>query len=102
MQAFANQWLHRPGWAELDVRASWNGANTSLDLVVTQEKFAPFAVPLTLLLRDDAGRERRVRVDIPALARQTISVPVGNAGRPAVIVADPDVLLLGRIRLEYR
>lgn len=102
LDVFAAQWLHRPGWADLTTRARWNEQSKQLQLDVTQSaQFAPYAVTLTLLLRDEAGRESRVQVPIAAMQSQSIAVDVRDARRPVSIEADPDVTLLGRVSISY-
>ncbi len=98
---FFAQWLHRPGWAELGIRWRWDASSSTLLLAVTQgTRFPPFAVPLTLVLRDASGRESIARVDVAAVASQQLRVTVQGTGVPAELVVDPDVLLLGRVVLE--
>ena len=101
LDAFFAQWLHRPGWAELGVRWRWDASASTLRLTVSQgTRFAPFAVPLTLVVRDADGRESVVRVNIAAQLQQELTVPVRGIRTPTSIGVDPDVLLLGRIKLE--
>lgn len=95
---FFAQWLHRPGWAELNMRWRYDEQGKQLLLAVTQgTRFPPFAVPLTLVVRDAGGREAIVRVDLAASGMQQVRVSVPGIGTPASVVVDPDVLLLARV-----
>ena len=98
---FFAQWLHRPGWAELNVRWRWDEQGKQLLLAVTQgTRCPPFALPLTLVVRDANGREALVRVDLAASPTQQLRVPVSGVGAPSTLVVDPDALLLGRVAIE--
>ncbi len=101
LATFFDQWLHRPGWAELNVRWRWDDAGKQLLLAVTQgTRFPPFAMPLTLVVRDASGRESIVRVELTATASQQIRVAVQGIGTPSTIEVDPDVRLLGRAAVD--
>jgi aminopeptidase N len=100
LTAFFNQWLHRPGWADLTVSWTWRAATSTLALQVVQgTRHAPFAMPLTLSIQTDDGRMRTVRVAIAATASQLIMVPVPGVRDVAEMVADPRAELLGTVTL---
>jgi aminopeptidase N len=103
LRDFAAQWLHRPGWAELTINATVdpNGRQVALD-VIQGTKFAPYAFPLTLLMRDATGKEQRVRVVIAAQQTQRIVINAEGIGKPTSITADPDVMVLATISTRIR
>ena len=100
LKPFFSQWLHRPGFAELTISYNWRPATHILMLQVTQSvRFAPYALPLTLAIRDAQGHESLVRVDVKALASQIIRVPVNGVDEVASVMADPNVDALARVTL---
>lgn len=101
LESFFAQWLHRPGWAEVGVRWRWDATAGALRITVSQgRRFPPFALPLVLVVRDASGREAIVRTNIAAELQQEIVVPVRGIGAAVALDIDPDVLLLGRVRVE--
>lgn len=99
---FFNQWLHRPGWADYAVTWTWRAENKSLVFAIMQgTQFAPFAAPLTLRLRDSAGRTRDVTIDVRAEKQQLITLPLTDFAEVVEIIADPTVRLLGRVEMLH-
>lgn len=99
---FFDQWLHRPGWADYAITWTWRADNKSLVLAIMQgTRFAPFAAPLTLRLRDQAGQTRDVVIDIRAEKQQLITLPLTNLAEIVEIIADPQVRLLGRVEMLH-
>ncbi len=96
---FFDQWLRRPGFAEVTV--AWRHDAGRLTLDVRQEgRFGAYRFPLDLDLVAADGSVRRVRVEVPAEERSTVVVPGEVAVRPARIVADPEVRVLGVIEVR--
>ncbi len=94
---FFDQWLRRPGFAELTIEWRHDRASRRLTLKVRQGgRFGSYRVPLDLDLVAPDGTARRVRVDIPASAESSIVVE-DVAARPSRIVADPAVRVLGTV-----
>lgn len=93
-----DQWLRRPGYADIEV--TWEALPESRSLLLTVEQndrgFDYFQFPLRLALKDDKGGMRRVEVSIPAEPVTKIELPV--SGPVVDVEVDPDVQLLARIR----
>lgn len=97
---FFDQWLHRPGFAELDVRWRYNYARRTVTFSVHQgTTFAPFAVPLVVALRDSTGMEELHTLHVQALADQSFEQPLVTLSAVASVVLDPRVELLARLTL---
>lgn len=95
---FFDQWLRRPGMAELSVRWTWDAARRALVLTVTQgTRAAPYRLSLALEVTDAGGNPRRVRVQLPAARVATIPVPLALDGAPRTVTFDPDASVLGTI-----
>jgi aminopeptidase N len=92
---FFDQWLRRPGYAELATAWRYDPARRRVTLEVTQgARFAPYRFPLAVELRLADGTARRTRVEVPAESRSTIELPVELSSPPARVVLDPDVEVL--------
>lgn len=92
---FFDQWLRRPGFA--DVTTSWRydaGARRVVATVTQGGPFAPYRFPLTVAVTDAAGRERRAMIEVPAGAKATLTVPLELSAAPRGVVFDPDVRVL--------
>ncbi|MEQ1689723.1 MAG: M1 family metallopeptidase [Gemmatimonas sp.] len=100
MQAFFAQWLHRPGWADLTISWTWRAEISALVMQVVQSnRFPPFAMPLTLLVRDGDGKDTMVHVSLAAQASQQVVVTVPGVRDVVELVADPKVEILGVVSL---
>ena len=100
LQAFFAQWLHRPGWVDLTVSWTWREESSSLVMQVVQgNRFPPFAVPLTLTVRDREGQETIVRTMLAAQESQLVVVPVPGIREVSDLFADPRVELLGTVTM---
>jgi aminopeptidase N len=98
--AFFGQWLHRPGWAALTISWNWRPETGTLALQVMQgTTFPPFAVPLTLRVRQADGTTKDVRINLTAQASQSLLVPLAGVRDIESLTADPRVELLGRVEL---
>lgn len=97
---FFGQWLHRPGWAALTISWNWRPETGTLALQIMQgTTFPPFAVPLTLRVRQADGTTKDVRISITAQASQSLLVPLAGVRDIESLVADPRAELLGRVEL---
>ncbi len=99
LQAFFDQWLRRPGYPELTVTWSYDGAARAARVRVAQsDRFGYFQVPLTLEWRDAAGHAARTTIEVAAAAETVVTIPL--ASPPVAVVADPDVSLLARLDVK--
>ncbi len=98
LESYFDQWLHRPGWADLTVSWVWNAATASVVMQIVQgTRFPPYAVTLTLLLRDLEGHERIVHTTLAPVTSQQVIVPVPGMREVTDVIADPKVELLGNV-----
>ncbi|MFL5580688.1 MAG: M1 family metallopeptidase [Gemmatimonadaceae bacterium] len=87
---FFDQWLRRPGWAEVATRWTWDAAARQVTLEVRQgERFGPYRLPLEVRVTDAAGRSQTVRVDVPAERESRLVLPLRLTGRPRAVTPDP-------------
>jgi aminopeptidase N len=92
---FFDQWLRKPGWAELTTSWQWTAGSGQVTLTVEQgERFGAYRLPLTIDVEDASGAHRRVTVPIAAVARQTVVLPGTFSAAPARLTFDPDTALL--------
>ncbi|MEP6835013.1 MAG: M1 family metallopeptidase [Gemmatimonas sp.] len=100
---FFNQWLHQPGYADLAVSWKLNVEKRTVTFTVHQsEALPPFTVPLVVLLRDAAGIEERHTLHIQPETDQTFEQPLSLVDNPTVVVLDPNVELLAKLKLTRR
>jgi aminopeptidase N len=92
---FFDQWLRRPGFAEVTTSWRYEAAQRRVVATIAQgSRFAPYRFPLTVAITDASGRERRTRIDVPASASSAIVVPLELDSAPRLVTFDPDVRLL--------
>lgn len=94
---FFDQWLRRPGVADLTIGWAHDATAGTVSVLVLQDSTRTYAVPLTVEVTDRQGRKRRVELDVPAAPRAELVLPGRFAERPVSIVFDPDLFLLARI-----
>lgn len=94
---FFDQWLRRPGVADLTVGWAHDASTGRVSLLVLQDSTRAYAVPLTVELTDRQGARHRMEVQVPAQSRAELVLPGAFAERPVSIVLDPDLFLLARI-----
>ncbi|MDQ6613041.1 MAG: M1 family metallopeptidase, partial [Gemmatimonadota bacterium] len=98
LAVFFDQWLHRPGFAEIEIKWQWDAARRVVTFTVHQGgRFPPFGVPMLVAVRDASGKEERHTIHLDNVTDQIIVQPLGTVGTPAAIIFDPDVQLLARI-----
>ncbi len=96
---FFDQWLRRPGFADVTTRWSWDASRGVLVLEVEQgNRFAPFRFPLTVDVYDQDGTPHRRRVDVQALRTHRLTIPLSLNAAPVRVEIDPEVELLARYR----
>ncbi len=95
---FFDQWMRRPGFADLTVGWRWEKGAKALLLTVSQgTRVAPYRLNLPVDVTDALGRVRRTWVTVPAARVATIPVPISLDGAPRTVVFDADASILGRI-----
>ena len=96
---FFDQWLRRPGYADVDASWSWNEKARQLSVTIRQgARFAPYRLSLAVEITEATGTTRRVRVTVPATGTSTIAVPIMLSAKPGAVMFDGDVSLLGVLR----
>jgi aminopeptidase N len=96
---FFEQWLRRPGYAELTSSWRWDPAQRRVSITIEQsERFAPYRFPLTVDITGADGRVHAARVEIPAERTTTVVIPVALGAAPRQVDLDPRVELLATIR----
>ena len=92
---FFDQWLRRPGWAQLGTAWTWDAATKRVTLEVEQTgRFGVYRLPLAVDIADANGVHRRVTVELAALPSQRILLPGEFAAAPTALSFDPDMALL--------
>ncbi len=96
---FFEQWLRRPGYAEVDASWSWNAKTKQLSARIQQgTRFAPYRLSLMVDLTTASGTVKHVRVTVPAQATSTITIPLTLSAKPRAVTFDGDVSFLGVLR----
>jgi aminopeptidase N len=95
-----DQWLRRPGAPEPMVGWAHDEETGAVSLLVLQDSpHGAYTLPLTVLVTEATGAQRRLEVVVPAERRAVVPLPGRFAARPVSIVFDPDAFLLARIGL---
>jgi aminopeptidase N len=95
---FFEQWLTRPGVAELTIGWAYDSASQRVSLKVLQEgPRGAYDLTVPLVMTDVAGAKTVVMVHVPAESRATIALHERYATRPRSLTFDPDGRLLARI-----
>lgn len=93
---FFDQWLRRPGFAEVTTSWKYDAAQKRVVATIAQgTRFAPYRFPITVAVTDASGKERRATIDVPATASSTIAIPLDVDAAPKSVVFDPDVRVFG-------
>lgn len=96
---FFDQWLTRPGFAELTLRWEHDLATGTLTVIVTQgTRFPPFRLPLRVEVVDASGVATQALLDVPEERTARLVVPGRWTAPPLAIRPDPLVELLADIR----
>ncbi|MEO8621542.1 MAG: M1 family metallopeptidase, partial [bacterium] len=95
---FFDQWLTRPGVAELTIGWAYDSLEQRVSLKVLQEgPRGAYDLDVPLVMTDAAGAKTVVMVHVPADSRATIALHERYATRPRSLTFDPDGRLLARI-----
>jgi aminopeptidase N len=98
LERFFTQWLRRAGVAEPTIGWSYDPTQGTISLLAMQEAPAgPYELPLTVLVTQSSGEQKRFEVTVPAERRATIVLPEGFTRRPTSLTFDPDRILLARM-----
>ena len=93
---FFDQWLRRPGYAEVTTSWRYDTAQRRVVATIAQgTRFGAYRFPLTVTVVDASGRERRATIDVPATGSATLVVPLELETSPRGVAFDPDVRVLG-------
>jgi hypothetical protein len=66
-------------------------------LVIQDSPRGAYELPLTVLVTQSSGEQKRFEVTVPAESRATIVLPEAFTVRPASLTFDPDGFLLARL-----
>ena len=92
---FFDQWLRRPGFAEVTTSWRYDASQRRVIATVAQgTRFGAYRFPLTVAITDAAGKEHRATIDVPAVANTTVVVPLQLDAAPRGVAFDPDVRVL--------
>lgn len=95
---FFDQWLRRPGFAELNVSWAYNDA---LELQISQgTRFAPYRLTVTVEVEEADGTIARSRVEVPATSDSKVPVGGRRTQKPRRVTVDPDGDLLAVINVR--
>ena len=93
---FFDQWLRRPGVAELATSWRYDAAKGEVHFVVEQgTRFAPYRLKLPVELTDAAGAVTRRVLEVPAQARTEVVLAMRSA--PRTLSVDPGVTVLASV-----
>ena len=91
---FFDQWLRRPGVADVTTSWRYDAAKHELHVVVEQGgRVAPYRLKLPVQVTDAAGATRTQVLEIGAQVRSERVIPLATA--PSAVVVDPGVTVLG-------
>ena len=94
---FFDQWLRRPGFAQVTTSWTYDQATQKVTVEIRQDdRFGFYRFPITVQVGVDPLATRQ-RVDVPAQAVTRVELPGPVAQRPTVVVFDGDVRLLATI-----
>ncbi len=97
LEWFFEQWLRRPGYPEVEVRAVWDKAARALELGIKQSQPWPaFRFPLRIDVKGQSYSLTRTFWVEELESRFAWSLP----GRPVAVIVDPENGLLGPTKVE--
>jgi aminopeptidase N len=92
---FFDQWLRRPGWAELRTSFAWDNATGRVTLLVEQgARFGAYQLTLPVEVADASGTKQRMRVPVEARTSQAVVLPGTFTSAPSGVRCDPEHTLL--------
>jgi aminopeptidase N len=97
---FFEQWVYKPGHPEIEVALVWDKG--TLTVAVKQQQAATEGVPsaFDLSLHLDVGDARGVRREKLHVTDRSESFALSYPTRPAYVVVDPDMRVLGDVRIK--
>jgi len=100
LEWFFDQWLRKPGVAELRATWKWDATAKQVMVTVTQgTRFPPYRLTLSVDVTDANGRTTRVPLAIPAQATVTLPAPVVLSSAPQRVVFDADAGVLSTLSI---
>ena len=95
---FFDQWLRKPGYAELTTAWRYDAGAKRVQLTVEQgTRFGTYRLPLTMDVTDATGVVHRVTVQLPAQGSANVTVPLPLDAAPRAVTFDPAVGILAKI-----
>ncbi|MFN8581302.1 MAG: M1 family metallopeptidase [Gemmatimonadaceae bacterium] len=95
---FFEQWMYRPGYADVNITWRFDQARRTLMLTVSQsDKRPPYRLTLPVEVTTASGKVVRAKLAVPATRVGTMALPVTLDGAPQVVRFDPNVTLLATI-----
>lgn len=96
-----DQYVFRPGHPEVEVSISWSRGLLTVHAKQTQSTNddvpSVFAIPLEVSIVDDKGK---VRTELLHMKERTDSFAIPVATRPAFVVVDPKMRILGDVKVK--
>ena len=95
---FFEQWMYRPGFAELSVSWRYDPARRAISVTVGQgERFQPYRLTLPVEITTASGKVVRGKLQVGASRVSTTPLQLTLDGPPKLVRFDPDVSLLATI-----
>ncbi len=98
---FFEQWVYKPGHPEIEIEVTWERGILAVATKQTQSTAdgvpSSFELPLELDLVDGQGRSERRRLRV---TERQQSFAVASPLRPSFVVADPEMRIIGEVRLK--
>lgn len=92
---FFDQWLRRPGWAQLRTAFTWDAAAHRVTLRVEQDaRFGAYRLTLPIELEFADGSKRVERVAVDAVPSQSVVLPSSFTSAPVAVRCAPSQRLL--------
>lgn len=96
---FFDQWMRRPGVADVQASWRWDAAQRQLLVTVVQgTRVPPYRLSLSVDVTDASGAVSHHRVTVPAATSSSVVVPAALQAAPRSLQFDADVSLLGTLR----
>ncbi|MFL5483557.1 MAG: M1 family metallopeptidase [Gemmatimonadaceae bacterium] len=96
LRGFFDQWLRRPGFAELAVSWTYDAQRGTMLNVKQVGRYGFFALTLPVLIVDGDGARRTMKIPVAATSETSVQIsPRGTRVRDVII--DPDVTVLMRL-----
>ncbi|MBM3908031.1 MAG: M1 family metallopeptidase [Gemmatimonadetes bacterium] len=98
---FFDQWLRKPGWAELRTEWAWDAATKRATLLVEQgERFGAYELLLPIEVETARGERLRASIRLDARASQAILLDHPFDAAPVAVRCAPDHRLLATCRAK--